>query len=762
MRLLTLGVVSATAALLAGSAAAVADVPASSRVRARPATQHAQPTPAPRRPLPLRPSNPARLQAAKQAAERRRSQRLSLRGGAPAPRIGPFSSGPRVGLFNGLNQPGLDAQDSPGVTPPDTTGAIGPSHYVEMVNVAVAVYARANLGLVSGPLDLGVFAGAPAGTEMTDPQIQWDQQGRRWFYVTLAFKQDAAGDVVGPNFLQYGFSKTTNPSDLSGGWCRYSIANGSFGGQNLLDDYPKLGHDARHVLIGTNAFNEDGDFLTSRLWSLPKPGPGSLGSCPAPPVATTFGSPSSPLKTADGNTVFTPVPANTADASSAGYLVAADDPTESGSSGPRNQIMAWHVGGSAGAPTLVSDGNIAVPTYDIPPVAFQPVLLGLIDTLDGRLTNAVANADPTPGGGEAIWTQHTVDPGDGTVVVRWYELLPASHAARQQGTISDPANDVYNGAISPSASGSLAAINYNVSGPALRPEIRARIRGPATPLGQTTGELALAASEASALDVSCLPPSGPPCRWGDYAGASPDHSNPFVVWGSNQAIAAPGGLAPSWVTRNFAVGDRQPIAGFSFSPVAPGQGRRVTFSSSSVDPDGDALTQLWDLDGDGRFDDAVGATATGSFATAGAHTVRLRVADPLGVAALAVRSVVVRDTIAPRLRVFARTLFRIRTAIRRGVRFRVRSSEAGQIKARLATSRRTARRLRLSSRTLGRASARLGQAGTKRVKVKLSRKAKRGLRRLASGRRVRATLRVLVKDAAGNSTLVKRRIRLRR
>jgi hypothetical protein len=595
---------------------------------------------------------------------------------------------------------------------------------------------------------------------MTDPQIIWDQQSQRWYYVALAFNVNGAGTVVGPNFLQVGFSRTSSPTPLSSaGWCRYSYGTGQFGGQDLLDDYPKLGDDNVHILIGTNVFNENENFLTARIWSIPKPPAGTGCPSQASLPSTKFpSSPGSPLRTSDNNIVFTPVPANDSDGSTAGYVVAADDPLETGTA--RNQVMAWHVGGSASSPTLVQDGNIPVASYNVPPSARQPIPGGFLDTLDGRLTMAVADADPSAGGQKAVWTQHTVDPGNGSVVMRWYELLPAAHAARQQGNIAGSSTDVFNGAVSPATSGNLAALNYNVSGPSLSPQIRARLRGPATPLGQTGGELLLGTSSAPAQDDSCLLFA---CRWGDYSGASPDHSNANVVWGSNQAVGSPSLTGdPAWTTRNFALTDRPPSASFNFSPSRPSTARATTFTSTSSDPDGGGLVQVWDLDGDGSFDDASGGSASIRFGRAGARVVSLRVADGEGLASIASRTLNVLDRTPPTVRLIVKRVFRISRAIRRGVRFRVRSSEAGRIRARLRISRRTARRLRLRSRTIGRGSARLRRRGTKRVKVKLTRRTRRALRRVRRGRSVRAQLQVRVRDRAGNSTLKKKRIRLRR
>jgi hypothetical protein len=83
----------------------------------------------------------------------------------------------------------------------------------------------------------------------------------------------------------------------------------------------------------------------------------------------------------------------------------------------------------------------------------------------------------------------------------------------------------------------------------------ARSRTSTTPLGQLGGaELVLGTSSttdrATALGP-CLAPS--PCRWGDYAGASPDPTLGGVVWGSNQLTGDYANGLAQWVTRNFAV-----------------------------------------------------------------------------------------------------------------------------------------------------------------------------------------------------------------
>jgi methionine-rich copper-binding protein CopC len=81
-------------------------------------------------------------------------------------------------------------------------------------------------------------------------------------------------------------------------------------------------------------------------------------------------------------------------------------------------------------------------------------------------------------------------------------------------------------------------------------------------------------------------------------------------------------------TATITVLNRPPVANAGGPYVTP-EGSAVTLSSSgSSDPDGDALTFAWDLDGDGAFDDATGPSA--SFVGIdgpGTRTVGLRVCD---------------------------------------------------------------------------------------------------------------------------------------
>jgi hypothetical protein len=83
------------------------------------------------------------------------------------------------------------------------------------------------------------------------------------------------------------------------------------------------------------------------------------------------------------------------------------------------------------------------------------------------------------------------------------------------------------------------------------------------------------------------------------------------------------------VTHVVTVANAAPTAAsLTWSPVAPRTGQSVTLSGTGSDPEGDALSYSWDLDGDGVYE-TQGAKPAASFMR-GARKVGLRVSDPAG------------------------------------------------------------------------------------------------------------------------------------
>ena len=447
-------------------------------------------------------------------------------------------------VFNGLNKSGLSFADNGGFqnSPPDTTGAIGPNHYVELINSVIGVYNRSDLSLaVQATFFAWLGVANPFATPLCDPQIQWDPSSQRWLYVVLEC-------IPGNDKFLFGWSKTPNPTDLVNGWCKFNLST-----PGVLSDYPKLGHSSKYMMVGTNNFSDSGinPFVTAQITWMRTPNPG-VTTCTAP-SAHFEGSAATPLTNGDGVTLTsTPVPVNTSTNAADGYVISGYDAFGAGPPGsPQHKLAVFHLD-SLGILHAASD--LTVNIYSIPAPA--PNLGGSsfnIDTLDARLTQAVG--DPTTG----IYTQHTVDGTLGRSKVTWYEIKVVSGVPKliQQGDITSSTDFVYNAAISPRGDGQGAVIFYNRSSAAIDPVIATQGRMIWTAAGQMEpGEIVLAASTAGDSDFSCdFTLHGEACRWGDYSGASPDPNNNNVVWGSNQALTTPSidGGNPNWVTQNFAI-----------------------------------------------------------------------------------------------------------------------------------------------------------------------------------------------------------------
>jgi len=431
--------------------------------------------------------------------------------------------------------------------PSDSTGAIGTTRYIELVNAKAAVYSRtSNTPTAAGALlQLTGCATAGCTDNVFDPQVIWDPGTGRFFY--------AADDIVfsTQNLLDIGFSTTATPTLSASSWCRFALNFGS-----TFPDYPKLGDTQDFMLIGSNDFAGP-TFTGSTIAWMTKPPPGT--ACPAPGTLTV--GLTGALKNADGTAAFTPVPANQTDTSPAGWAVARPASIPPGGA---TFLTVFPVTKSAtGAATIPVTGiSVPVSAFQVPASATQPGTADTLDTLDARNTQAVSAVDPAHGGVTALWTQHAVFGGAGSQV-RWYEINPAAHALIQHGTLSSASRFTFDAAISPdrrvngatSLFGGDMVIDVVRSSMTTLPAIKAASKigpNPVSALRQ------VATSAASDTGFDCLQDAGL-CRWGDYAAATPDPAAPATgttgqVWGSSM-LAAPGGSASSsgWTTRNFAI-----------------------------------------------------------------------------------------------------------------------------------------------------------------------------------------------------------------
>jgi hypothetical protein len=432
------------------------------------------------------------------------------------------------------------------VAPSDSTGAIGPARYVELVNERFAIYSRtSNVPLSQGTLHamMGcVAAGCP--DSLFDVQVIWDPGTNRFYY--------AADDVLDSshNFLALGFSTTATPTTAAD-WCRYNLGFGA-----NFPDYPKLGDTKDFWLVGENVFSGS-SFAGSFVSWLTKPGAGSV--CPA---ASTFkAGTSGPMKNSDGSAAFTPVPANQTDTSSTGWIVARPVSIPAGGA---TFLTVFNVTRSGTGTALIqtTGASVSVAAYKVPASAPQQGTTFKLDTLDTRNTQAVSAIDPTHASAVGLWTQHTILGGAGAQV-RWYEINPATHTVIQTGQLSSPSLFIFNGAVSPDrrVNGASAlfggdmVMDVNTSSAATLPAVKVASKIGANPISALVN---LATSTSPDTGFDCIRNHGL-CRWGDYAAATPDPASPTTaatgqVWGTSM-LGAPGGSSSSsgWTTQNFGI-----------------------------------------------------------------------------------------------------------------------------------------------------------------------------------------------------------------
>ncbi|MCI0465877.1 MAG: hypothetical protein L0Y57_02555 [Beijerinckiaceae bacterium] len=499
-------------------------------------------------------ANAAARRAALSGASRAMPGDLSVLGGEAGPKGAPLIPQSPVPLaptiFAGLNFPGQGNPATNKGSPPDTTGAIGTTRYIQLVNTEAGIFNRAN-GALLAKGTLNQLAGLDPEIVSFDPQIIWDGQTDRFYYVMDSIFSDT------DNRLSFGFSKTSSPANVTTAFCHYTL-----GFKTRFPDYPKLGDSKHFIIIGSNVFDGFGPFLGSNIVAISKPPPGT--SCP-PANSFKFGE-KFPLFAEDGVTqVFTPVPSNQIDTWPAGYVVT----TTSFETDKRLWFFNIGRNSSTGFPTFGSARKVIVGSYSIPPSAAQPGASQVLDTLDGRNTQAVQAINPRRGT-FSFWTQHTIlsRPSGNASGVRWYEIdpVPAGPVILRTGTIQSEPSFLFNAAISPDRMvngiqrlfGDSFVIEYNVSG-AAGPPIFPRIVAGSSAHGGPLQFALIRNGVGPYIDFTC-PFSGFQCRWGDYSGAAPDPVAPTganigLVWGTNQfsGVAAPSPSLANWVTRIFAL-----------------------------------------------------------------------------------------------------------------------------------------------------------------------------------------------------------------
>ncbi len=121
------------------------------------------------------------------------------------------------------------------VVPPDSMGAVGPDHYVMLLNGTYAVYRKCDgAQLLRTTLNDFWLSTGVTDPKAFDPRILYDSASQRWFAVCCSFDY---------GYLLFGVSKGADPLR---GWHGFKIAAGT---PETYCDFARIGMDAQAVYL---------------------------------------------------------------------------------------------------------------------------------------------------------------------------------------------------------------------------------------------------------------------------------------------------------------------------------------------------------------------------------------------------------------------------------------------------------------------------------------------------------------------------------
>lgn len=452
----------------------------------------------------------------------------------------------------GQNFSGLSANDDIAVygsffIPPDQGSAVGPNHYMELINLIYAIYNKD--GSVAVPrTPLSTFfanAGIPGlGTAMSDPRIVYDQASGRWFVVVITTESNS-------NSILVAVSQTSDPT---AGWkAAKFVANAT---ANNFADYPTIAIDANALYVASNNFLNGTTFDGVSLTTIPK---ADLLNPAGPVVANRSHFENIVGGGTAGTQPFTFAPVSAFDGRPYGVILAADGFT------PGSVIHSYRVlNPGSNSATLTADSPIGVPTYWSNQNAHQPDGSRTLNSTDFRFgSNNVYQF------GNVIWVAQSILPtsatGNGAYdAVRWYEIDASTNTLLQSGTISDPHHDFLFPSIAADAAGDVV-IGFTVTGDSTTGDYAGAwyVAGTTTGGVTTFGAPVAVRNGSSNYNIT----SNGRNRWGDFSAISVDPNNPSAFWIADEA-AVPGD--PAFTTRTQVWGTQ--IAEIQFGNSNSGAG----------------------------------------------------------------------------------------------------------------------------------------------------------------------------------------------
>jgi Carboxypeptidase regulatory-like domain len=479
-----------------------------------------------------------------------------------------------------------------GYLPPDTNGAAGPNHYVQVVNVAFRVWDKSGNPLTNAATLSSLFAplGGPCSTTNDgDPVVLYDQLADRWIISQFCVS------VADPyNHQLIAVSKTGDPT---GSYYLYDFMMPN----NKFNDYPKLSVWPDAYYMTDNQFNQSGTtFEQAGVFAFDR-------------AKMLAGDPTANYVYFDTAVLFPPATGNTGPDGVGGLLPACVDgymPPPVGAPCPFAYFEAGEFG-DPGDQLRIFDFHVdfTTPTNStftertgspLPVAAFDPVTVpnsrhvipepgvgsgSYLDAIGDRLMFRLAYRNL--GTSETLILNHTVNAASNPSYragVRFYELTRTSPSApftiaEQQTWAGAPGDTSHRwmGSGAMNFQGDIA-VGYSVSSSSVYPSIRYAAKLYTDPAGSglAQGEQTIIAGSGSQTSSSG--------RWGDYSDMTVDPSDDCSFWYTQEYYPSTG--SATWHTRiakvvpgTLAVSPRGTISG------------TVTYCSSGL-PVPNAIVQI--------------------------------------------------------------------------------------------------------------------------------------------------------------------------
>ncbi len=467
--------------------------------------------------------------------------------------------------FDGLN---LNANGSG--WPPDTTGDVGKTYYIQGVNSSIGIFRKSDGVKVYSDSFNNFFGGSGiTGTPCDsnnngDPIILYDQYAEQWFVL------DFAWDPSETDGSYFSIAVTKN-GDPMGEWYQYAFRADT----SLMDDYPKCGVWENGIYITANMFQFSGGFQHTKVWALKTP-------------ALYNGTLTSQSITDSGTHAYSLLPTHakggTAPPTGAPNYMYAVDADEYGS-GHSDALYVWKFDvdwNNSGNTTWTGPVSMSTAAYGLTSTRVpQPGTSNTLDTLYGRLMNPAVYRNF--GTHQSVYLCHVAE-YSGRRAMRWYEVRIASGSSSifQQGTYSPDSNHRWMGSVAADMDGNIA-LGYSVASSSVYPSVRVAGRlSSDTPGELSQGEATIVAGTGSQTSYN---------RWGDYSAMSIDPVDDKTFWYTQEYYSADG---TNWNTR---IGSFT-VAGIPLPGIADAVDNTALTYTLSGDADWEADTSVYYYDND--------------------------------------------------------------------------------------------------------------------------------------------------------------------